>query len=250
MRNRASVTVEEVAKAINLFPEDWKGKCMQIASAMVEKGLVEGVVVYGHWIGPFASGTIFSDRAKMGFTHHGWVSTPGNKVIDPTRWVFENVEPYIFQGDPANFQECPDFESEDDGISCMHCGHITEEHEHGFFRHCKICKWPYDEGGQQWAEAMHRNRPLPEVPAKSEDRKYALAKALTPKVRAQVFEILGEKATAKTKVTHAQLHYVATCTPDMLGSSFVEIYDAVCGLGHAGLIPTDFQAMANRRKAG
>ena len=86
---------KQVAERINLPIKFWPGQCFGVASAMVEKGVVEGKAVYGHYFG-FISDDCeqFVGRA---FTHHGWIAQ-GDTIIDPTRWVFEAVEPYIYEG--------------------------------------------------------------------------------------------------------------------------------------------------------
>jgi len=58
--------------------------------------LVEGRFQYGHYCGRIHPDCkLFSGRA---FTHHAWIRD-GDTIIDPTRWVFEVVAPYIYQGD-------------------------------------------------------------------------------------------------------------------------------------------------------
>jgi hypothetical protein len=41
---------------------------------------------------------MFSDRVSLGFIRHGWVRSKSGIVYDPTRWVFEAADPYIFRG--------------------------------------------------------------------------------------------------------------------------------------------------------
>jgi hypothetical protein len=93
------VTVREVEQAIDIPADEWPGNCYAIACAVVRTGLVFGRPAYGHWLGDVAPGTPFADRAeKLPFIPHGWVDQPFEMVTDPTRWVFEGVEPYIFWG--------------------------------------------------------------------------------------------------------------------------------------------------------
>lgn len=76
-------------------PETWKGRCHEMAHLMLVKGLVQGRLQYGNWIGPIAKGNRFSGRA---FTHHGWIVQDDGTIVDPTRWVFETAAPYIYIG--------------------------------------------------------------------------------------------------------------------------------------------------------
>ena len=88
-------TVKMVEKVLGMEASKWKDKCHQIACAMLDAGLVAGVERYGHYYGPVSPG--YSRRA-LPFQRHGWIETPDGQVIDPTRWVFEMVEPYIYHG--------------------------------------------------------------------------------------------------------------------------------------------------------
>lgn len=89
------MTPEQIAKKIDWPLEKWPGNCFGIATQMVKAGIVDGKAVYGHYHG------FISDDCEMfahrQFTHHGWIIN-GDTLIDPTRWVFENVEPYIYEG--------------------------------------------------------------------------------------------------------------------------------------------------------
>ncbi len=51
--------------------------------------------MYGHYLGEIAPGSIFEQRAALRLSRHGWIRTTTH-IIDVTRWVFENVEPYVF----------------------------------------------------------------------------------------------------------------------------------------------------------
>lgn len=111
----------DIEKRIGVGAYAWKARCYEISRLLVDKEIIKGTVVYGHWLGPIASTSFFSKYSKIGFVHHGWVITKDRWVIDPTRWVFEDVRPYVYIGHP---------EQEDRGS-----------------------KWPYDEGGNnlRWA---------------------------------------------------------------------------------------------------
>lgn len=75
--------------------ESWKGNCYAIATAIVEDGLIEGKAEYGVWEGPIAEGSYFYGKL---ISRHGWIRLPDGQICDPTRWVFENVAPYIYVG--------------------------------------------------------------------------------------------------------------------------------------------------------
>lgn len=79
----------------------WIGNCYLIANKAVEGGLVLGHVAYGHWTGPVNPKCPL--RGKL--FRHGWVVCQDNTVFDPTRWVFENARPYIYNGPPDHYYE-------------------------------------------------------------------------------------------------------------------------------------------------
>jgi len=114
----------KIAEAIGIPLAKWPGNCYGIACAIVDAGLVEGTAVYGHWRGSVAESGFFGPRAHHPFVQHGWIAAPDGRVIDPTRWVFEDVSPYIYVG-------------------------RADEAE-------------YDEGGNAWRRALLRPPPEPE----------------------------------------------------------------------------------------
>lgn len=82
---------------------------------MVEKGIVAGRAVYGHWTGPVAKGSIFFGKPII---HHGWIEMPGNIIYDPTRFEFEQVEPYIFYGPNDYYDEGGDLLRQENERPC------------------------------------------------------------------------------------------------------------------------------------
>ena len=124
-------TVAQVEKAINMSADEWVANCYAIACMMVDAGVVTGRPVFGHWLGRIAPGTPFYQRgSRIPFTQHGWVlhDPETRSVFDPTRWVFEGVEPYIYFGSPNT----------------------------------SVDPWPYDEGGNVLRAAMLQPFPKPD----------------------------------------------------------------------------------------
>lgn len=149
-------TLEECEEVLGDRAFAWAGRCFEIASRIVDAGLVPGgVAVYGHWTGSIHPRSIFYDRRHLGFVPHGWILRDDGTVIDPTRWAFEGKRPYLFQGvEPDGFTIDP----------CMHCEMIDVEHNDAHEEACgnyEPAPWPYDEGGNEWREAIQGSRPLP-----------------------------------------------------------------------------------------
>ena len=96
------LTVEAVERAIGIPCTGWAGNCHGIATKMLENMDINGKAVYGLWVGFMHRDSAFRGRP---FTHHGWIRLKDSSIIDPTRWVFEGVPPYIYQGEPDYYDE-------------------------------------------------------------------------------------------------------------------------------------------------
>jgi hypothetical protein len=90
---------EEVAKRIGRDVQDWQGRCHTVAGEFLLHGVVEGDLEYGCYLGPVHPVGLFGllrlDQVQPLFEWHGWIRTKDDLIVDPTRWVFENVEPYV-----------------------------------------------------------------------------------------------------------------------------------------------------------
>jgi hypothetical protein len=92
-------TIRAVEDAIGLKATHWPHRCHEIACKMLRARLVVGVERYGHYHGP-----VSQDHPSYGrpFQRHGWIEAPDASIIDPTRWVFEGVKPYIYHTPPSD----------------------------------------------------------------------------------------------------------------------------------------------------
>jgi len=85
---------QKFAEAIGIPTNEWPGQCHAIAKAILDAELVKGKLRYGMYYGPIDPCSMFGGRT---FARHGWIERPKGGIIDPTRWVFEGVKPYIFK---------------------------------------------------------------------------------------------------------------------------------------------------------
>ena len=74
----------------------WPGNCHAIASKILEENIFSGKLQYGLYTGPIHKKSIFYATGRTA-VRHGWIRSD-NTIIDPTRWVFEYVTPYIYVG--------------------------------------------------------------------------------------------------------------------------------------------------------
>lgn len=98
-----------------LFPkpwdtEAWKGHCGDLARTVSAMMGGCGCTVEGKYYGPIALDSFFdrdfrsnadvarSSKKRPNFYIHSWIEDRGF-IIDPTRWVFEAAEPYVFVAD-------------------------------------------------------------------------------------------------------------------------------------------------------
>jgi hypothetical protein len=99
MGGRAKLpTLKKVERALGESAWAWSGRCFEIASRIVKLGLVDGAPVYGHFRGAIHPKSVFKSCRHLGFAHHGWVLMTDGRVFDPTRWVFECKDPYLYVG--------------------------------------------------------------------------------------------------------------------------------------------------------
>lgn len=91
----------EAENLLQIPAPKWAARCHEISALLLKNNYPPaqgGTLHYGHYLGPTQPGSLFHQR---GLICHGWIQTivEGKTVIiDPTRWVFENTEPYIYVG--------------------------------------------------------------------------------------------------------------------------------------------------------
>ena len=97
------LTIERLEEHYGSKATFWEGRCYGLACAAAE--LIDGAeAVYGHWLGEVDKRGFWGARKGEALLRHGWVKLPDGRVLDPTRWSFEAVPPYIFLGvDPENY---------------------------------------------------------------------------------------------------------------------------------------------------
>lgn len=91
------LSVAIVEREIDVPATQWEGQCYGISVKVAP--LVGGQAVYGHYLGHVNSKGYWAKHAHLPFIRHGWVVLPDNRILDPTRWSFENVKPYIWLGE-------------------------------------------------------------------------------------------------------------------------------------------------------
>lgn len=117
-------TMEQCVKLVGP-PAEWKGRCAEVAARIAAAYLNDkGFPRYGAWHGDAHPQSFFASRRGLAFIRHGWFELKDGRVFDPTRWVFEGAEPYLYVGRSemydagmarakalvANYREAPKFD--------------------------------------------------------------------------------------------------------------------------------------------
>jgi len=82
-----------VGEKIGIDVLDWPNRCFEVACAFIKHRIIIGKPCYGMYCGPISDKSVFAGRR---FARHGWIFTPHGFIVDPTRWVFEAIDPYLF----------------------------------------------------------------------------------------------------------------------------------------------------------
>ena len=230
-------TIEECEAALGEPAQSWAGRCFEIASRLVEAKLVEGRAVYGLWRGDIHPESIFARRS---YTHHGWIVVHDHRrneerVVDPTRWVFEHRRPYLYTGPLPCDCACGDFS--DDGIVCVACDHVIEEHSTRFLQECLVGS-EYDEGGQRWL--AENAKPRPE--RNREEEKHVLEMA--PEQQQAFARLLERPEGEPLRISFAEAMWLANTSIYILGEQQAKaLYAALDQAKLGACVPYDARQM-------
>lgn len=231
MKRFKDLTIADVEKAIGIPAKEWHGNCFFIATQIVEKKLVKGRAVYGHYRGPVSPTGWWKHRIGQAFLRHGWVELPDGMILDPTRWSFEDKPPYIYLHDCVGHD-----------IICKTCDMVPEEHgQHEdacLMFQPQICD--YDAGGEDFRTALMRPPPpyrhIPTGPDK-----YAInqTKHIRLKLTKGTLAFLKGLLGGTPELTWEQVHWIANLPLKMFDGREKEVFKAIVKAGEGVLIPTD-----------
>lgn len=101
----AEVTLSVAEEIVGEPAHKWEGRCYEIASLIADH-VKHADAVYGHYSGPVDPCGYWGERCDDDFIQHGWVVIKGSSmVLDPTRFSFENVDPYVYFGPADHYDE-------------------------------------------------------------------------------------------------------------------------------------------------
>lgn len=196
-------SVEECVLATEITADKWPMNCHAVAMAICNSGLLPGFrPTYGHYFGEIADDSPFGGRV---FPRHGWaIHKRAGVIVDPTRWVFESRDPYIFACEK--------------GDSC----------------------WDdYDMGGERFQTALggHRRFPHDGLCAGENQRKYENL-SFAPPADEFVKDVFGHDDW----LYQEQMFWLANASPNALEELAVLIYDTIMAEpSRRGWIPVDYR---------
>ena len=113
-------TPEEIAKRIAVPLKEWAGNCRPICEKFIAAGLMDdhqqAEIVDGVWIGAVEPHTMYCGRNEP--ISHSWIEFKhegDTYVLDPTRYVFEGEDYYIYCGHKTLNEYC----ASDDEIALL-----------------------------------------------------------------------------------------------------------------------------------
>lgn len=103
MMKPEDLTIEMLEDAYGHRSEEWHGACSQLTHVAIHV-LGYGSYAYGHFLGDVDPNGHWTPNG-MNIQRHAWVVLDGGRILDPTRWSFENVDPYIYIGQGDDYDE-------------------------------------------------------------------------------------------------------------------------------------------------
>lgn len=198
------LSLEAAEQIVGETANTWAGRCYEIACKLAEH--VGGPAVYGHYIGPVAKTSLFwPANAACGFSRHGWVDL-GDTVFDATRWVFEGVDPYLYEGPGTN----------------------------------------YDEGGNRLRTAQYATRPFPADDAHENIKTGVLDAAIVTLVQQIGHRRLAVSGDTAAALNVAQWMWLANLPYDVLGEHARGLYATLDSLDLGAFVPIDNLRRAQR----
>lgn len=209
MKDPKNLDIKAVARKLRWPTKKWHGQCYAVACAIVKAKIVKGRAVYGHYTGPVAETGHWAGTRDRMFQRHGWIVLEDGRLLDPTRWSFEDKEPYF------HLHDCSDH---------------------------KAGKCEYDEGGNSVREMMMGTRPMPTYrePSKSADQyEKNRLKHVNLKLKPKAMDFLTNLFDDPPAFTWEMVHWVSNLRPERLGVHVKEIFQAIVDAGEAVSIPYD-----------
>lgn len=205
-RKANRLTVEDLEKFVGMPANQWHGLCFEIASFAAKLIGTGSVAVYGHYLGEVDPDGFWGPRRSAPFIQHGWVRLADGRILDPTRWSFENVAPYIFISVAAQHPE-------------------------------------YDEGGNEWRRAMMRPAPARKPGKMVKLKADAETLAMLTGLLGHAEVVIGD---GWIDLTIDQIFWLANAPYDLYDKRVFSVYEAICLAYGPEAIPIDNRRRAER----
>lgn len=210
------LTIEALERKIGAPPEKWEGQCFALACAAAELIGPKALAVYGHYLGPVHPEGFWGQHHGAAFVQHGWVLLSDGRILDPTRWSFEKLRPYIFISAEANDSD-------------------------------------YDEGGNRWRSAMQK--PPPSFQADDRMVDFESITSEDDALFQRIAMLIGRPEVVLCRhlvLNMAQVFWLANVPYEKLQPFAAPIYSAIMEalpLAGEGFIPFDNRERAKRERS-
>ena len=207
-----AIRLADIERALGEPARLWAGRCYEISCSVIAAGLVDGVAVYGHYLGKIHPHSMFAS-GPADFCRHGWIVLKSDaRVLDPTRWVFEAVDPYLYLGSAGD----------------------------------------YDEGGDRLRTSLTTPCPAFSADTGAKKTVYDFSsRILSAGAWIHVRQLVGGrgKHLARRELSGGQVFWLANLPLGNLWPFAKEIYGAIDAIGRRALIPIDNRRRVERGRA-
>lgn len=179
----------------------WVGRCHEVADAVNRRLKLGLYLAYGAFRGCVrVTSPLY--RPGLSWARHGWLEASDGAVLDPTRWVFEDCEPYLFRSQPGRVE---------------------------MYRDLPV----YDAGNDVLRQYLEKLRDVPGADAHEKIVPLRVDDQATVEMIRLMF------GCAPGELNLMQVAHLANASRHSLGQHARAVFAAICAAGHRTLIPVD-----------
>lgn len=202
------LTIAQLESVFGTPADQWHGRCFEVATAAARCIGGDAVAVYGHYLGDVDMDGYWAASWGRPFIQHGWVRLGDGRILDPTRFSFENVCPYIFV--------------------------VSIDSTHP----------DYDEGGNEWRRAIMRPAPVRQAGQKSV--KLVTGPEIRAMLASTLGRENVVESSRHLDLSIDQIFWLANAPYDLFGKQVFDVYEAICASHGPQAIPIDNRRRAER----
>jgi hypothetical protein len=102
--SKLALDPQAIGRVIGILPAKWNGRCHEVASLILDNGIIEGELCYGIYHGKISEDSTWSFcGGRKNLVRHGWILLKSGAIYDPTRWCFFGYHPAIYVGPDTDY---------------------------------------------------------------------------------------------------------------------------------------------------